>query len=303
MTTGRMHADEVETDAALVGRLLAAQFPDWADLPVSPVPSSGTDNALYRLGDDMVVRLPRIHWAVDQVDKELLWLPKLAPHLPLAIPHPLALGEPAEGYPWNWSIYQWLNGEQATLDRLADPHQAAVDLANFIIALQQIDPEGGPDAKMHNLRGAPLATRDAGTREAMAALHGMIDVDAATAVWEEALCAPDWDRAPVWFHGDLLTGNVLIERGRVNAVIDFGGLGVGDPACDLMIAWSLFTGESREAFRSALAVDDAMWMRGRGCALSQALIFIPYYLHTNPAGVEQARRVVDEILADHRSEH
>ncbi len=294
-----MHADEVDTDASLVGRLLAAQFPQWAGLPIAPVSSAGTDNAIYRLGDDMAVRLPRIHWAVGQVDKEHEWLPRLGPFLPLAISVPLAKGQPGEGYPWHWSVYQWLKGENATIDLIADPRQAAIDLAQFITALQRIDTTGGPRAVDHNLRGVPLADRDARTREAIAALHGMIDADAATTVWEAALQAPEWNRAPVWFHGDLLPGNLLFEQGRLSAVIDFGGLGVGDPACDLMIAWGLFSGESRDVFRAALAVDDATWARGRGHALSQAVIFIPYYLDTNPVGVSNARRMIDAVLADH----
>jgi aminoglycoside phosphotransferase (APT) family kinase protein len=298
MAPRKMHEDEVDTDASLVRRLLAAQFPGWADLPIERVRSAGTDNALYRLGDDMAVRLPRIHWAVGQVDKEHRWLPRLAPCLPLAIPVPLAKGEPGAGYPWHWSIYRWLAGENATSERIADPRQAALDLARFIIALQGIDTTGGPLAVDHNLRGVPLALRDSATREAIAALEGTIDTDGVTAAWEAALQAPAWDRAPVWFHGDLLPGNLLFERGRLSAVIDFGGLGVGDPAPDLMIAWGLFSGASRDAFRGALAVDDATWARGRGHALSQALIFIPYYLDTNPVGVGNARHTIAAVLAD-----
>ena len=299
MPAGKMHVDEVDTDVSLVSRLLAAQFPQWADLSIEPVQSAGTDNVIYRLGDDMAVRLPRIHGATDQVDKEHRWLPRLAPLLPIAIPVPLAKGTPGEGYPWNWSVYRWLEGEAATIERIADPRQAAIDLAQFITALQRIDAKDGPLAVNHNLRGVPLAARDTDTREALAALHGMLNTDAATMVWEVALQAPAWDREPVWFHGDLLTGNMLFERGRLSAVIDFGGLGVGDPACDMMIAWSLFSGESRDMFRGALAVDDATWKRGRGHALSQALLFIPYYLNTNPVGVGNAQRMIDEILTDH----
>ena len=301
MTARKMHEDEVHTDAALVRRLLAAQFPQWADLPIEWVQSAGTDNALYRLGDDMAVRLPRIGWAVGQVDKEHRWLPRLAPSLPLAIPVPLEKGEPGAGYPWHWSVYRWLAGENATSERIADPRQAARDLAGFITALQGIDVTGGPLAVEHNLRGVPLAMRDAATREAIGALDGTIDADGATAAWEAALQAPEWDRAPVWFHGDLLPGNLLFERGRLSAVIDFGELGVGDPAPDLMIAWGLFSGASRDAFRGALAVDDATWARGRGHALSQALIFIPYYWETNPVGVGNARSTIEEVLADYAS--
>ncbi|HKP51994.1 MAG TPA: aminoglycoside phosphotransferase family protein [Chloroflexia bacterium] len=298
MPAGKMHADEVETDASLVRRLLAAHFPHWADLPIEPVQSAGTDNAIYRLGDDMAVRLPRIHWATGQVEKEQEWLPRLAPHLPLAIPVPLAKGRPGEGYPWQWAIYRWLEGENATTARISDPVQAAIELAQFIIALQRIDTMGGPLAVDRNSRGIPLAMRDAPTREAIASLHGILDTNAVTAAWEATLQAPEWDRAPVWFHGDMLPGNLLVQRGRLTAVIDFGGLGVGDPACDLMIAWALFSGESREVFRATLQVDDATWARGRGHALSQALIFIPYYLDTNPVGVGNARRAIAEVLAD-----
>jgi len=301
MTAVKMHENEIETDESLVQRLLSAQFPQWADLPIVPVPSAGTDNALYRLGDDLAVRLPRIDWAIGQVEKEHKWMPKLAPSLPLAIPIPLEKGQPGEGYPWEWSIYKWHQGKNATLDQIADPIQAAVDLAEFILALQEIDTTSGPDAIEHKLRGVPLVMRDIDTRDAIASMNGMIDFETAIAVWKTALEAPAWDRSPVWFHGDLLPGNLLFENGHLSAVIDFGGLGVGDPACDLMIAWGLFSGESREIFRSVLAVDDATWARGRGQALSQAVIFIPYYLNTNPVGVDNARRMIDEVLTDYRA--
>lgn len=298
MTAVRMHRDEVDTDPSLVRRLLAAQLPEWAHLPIRAIGSTGTDHAIYRLGDDMAVRLPRIHWAVGQVEKERVWLPKLAPHLPLEIPELLATGEPGEGYPWPWSVHRWLAGESATRGRIADPCEAAADLAAFVRALQRIDASDGPRAGVHGLRGAPLATRDAATRKALSALRGTIDVEAATRVFEAALRAPEWNRTPVWFHGDLLPGNLLFEEGRLRAVIDFGGLGVGDPACDLMSAWGLFSGASREAFRAALGADEATWARGRGHALSQALIFLPYYRDTHPEGVRVARRTIDEILAD-----
>jgi len=300
MPAGRMHADEVDTDVALVRRLLAAQFPQWADLPIDPVQSAGTDNAIYRLGDQMAVRLPRIHWAIGQVNKEHQWLPRLAPLLPLAIPVPLAKGKPAEGYPWHWSIYPWLEGENQTIDRIADPGQAATALAQFVAALQRIDPTGGPPPGPHNFfRGVPLALRDSHTRAALEALHGILDVDGATAAWEAALQTPAWHGPPVWIHGDLTSGNLLAVRGRLSAVIDFGGLGVGDPACDLIVAWNFLAAETRDVFRSALPVDDATWARGRGWALSVALIGLPYYLDTNPVFVRDARHMIDQVLADH----
>lgn len=300
MPADKMHDDEVGTDVALVGRLVAAQFPQWVDLPIEPVRSAGTDNALYRLGDAMVVRLPRIHWAVGQVEKEQEWLPRLAPLLPLAIPVPLAKGMPAEGYPWKWSVYPWLEGENATSERITDPGRAASDLARFVLALQRIDPTGGPPPGEYNaFRGVPLATRDAETRAAIASLHGAIDAGAVTAAWEDALCAPEWQRPPVWIHGDLQSGNLLAVGGRLSAVIDFGCLGVGDPACDVMPAWTLFSAEARSVFRSALHVDDATWARGRGWALSFGLIALPYYEDTNPVLAGIARHAIAEVLADH----
>ncbi len=300
MGATKMHADEVATDAGLVRQLLAGQFPHWAGLPITPVPSAGTDNALFRLGDDLVVRMPRISWATEQIDKERRWLPHLARHLPLAIPTPLAVGEPAEGFPWGWSVYRWLDGDNATLDRLADPDQAARDLAAFIHALQAIDPTGGPKPDPETLgRGVPLLTRDAKTREAIVACEGLIDTSAATAAWEAALAAPVWQGPPVWLHGDLQSGNLLAVDGRVSAVIDFGAMAIGDPACDLMVAWNLFTAPSRAAFREAILVDDATWARGRGWGLSPALIALPYYRETNPGLASIARHAIAEVLAEH----
>ena len=294
-----MHDDEVATSVALVRQLLAAQFPQWADLPIEPVHSAGTDNAIYRVGDDMAVRLPRIHWATGQMDKEHQWLPRLAPLLPLAIPVPLAKGTPGEGYPWHWSVYQWLEGENATIEPFADPGQAATELAQFIAALQRIDPTGGPPPGPHNFfRGVPLAMRDPHTRAVIASLHGTLDASALTAAWEATLQAPAWDGPPVWIHGDLSPLNLLVKRGRLSAVIDFGCLGVGDPACDLQVAWNLFSAQTRNVFRTALQVDDATWARGRGWALSVGLIALPYYQSTNPVLAGISRRTIDEVLTD-----
>jgi aminoglycoside phosphotransferase (APT) family kinase protein len=301
MNARKMHGDEVDTDVSLVRRLLAGQFPQWADLPVEPVRSAGTDNALYRLGADMVVRLPRIHWAVGQVEKEQRWLPRLAPHLPLAIPVPLTMGAPAEGYPWHWSVYRWLAGEAASIEPLADLRQAATDLARFVAALQRIDPSGGPPPGSHNSqRGEPLAARDAQTRAAIASLRGVLDAGALTAAWEAALAAPAWPGRPVWIHGDLQAGNLLVRQGRLSAVIDFGCLGVGDPACDLQVAWNFLSAETRDIFRAALAVDAATWARGRGWALSVGLIALPYYQDTNPILAGISRRAIEEVVADHK---
>jgi aminoglycoside phosphotransferase (APT) family kinase protein len=295
-----VHDGEIIADEALVAHLVAAQFPQWAGLPLARVPSAGTDNTIYRLGSDLLVRLPRVQWAVAQVNKEQRWLPVLAPNLPLAIPVPLGAGEPAEGYPWPWSIYSWLDGENAGTGRMADPREVAICLADFVTALRRVDPTDGPAPGPHNFgRGVPLAQRDTATRDAITALAGVVDTDAVTAAWQAALRAPAWQHPPVWIHGDLMPGNLLLAQGKLVGVIDFGGLGVGDPACDLMVAWNTFAGASREAFAGELAVDGATWARGRGWALSVALIQLPYYRHTNPVLAANARHVITEVLADH----
>jgi aminoglycoside phosphotransferase (APT) family kinase protein len=295
-----MHADEVETDASLVRRLLAAQFPQWAERPIEPVPSSGTDNAIYRLGGDMVARLPRHARTNGTLERERRWLPRLAPQLPLAVPAPLAEGVPAEGYPFTWSIYRWLEGEEATAGRIADLREAAAELARFVADLQKIDPTGGPPPDDYNAnRGVSLATRDAATRRSIAALGDRVDVVAVTAAWEASLEAPKWERPPVWIHGDLDSRNLLVQHGRLSAVLDWGCLGVGDPACDVAVAWKVLSAETRGVFREALAVDDATWARSRGWVLSQALMAEPYYtLETNPGLVLEARRWLAELLAD-----
>lgn len=288
-------------DVSLVNRLIAGQFPQWGDLPIMPVDSSGTDNVIFRLGDDMAVRLPRVEWGISQVEKEQRWLPILAPHLPLDIPAPLALGMPAEGYSWCWSVYHWLEGKDATIGSLDDPYQAATTLAQFVTALQRIDSTGGPTPGQHNsCRGVPLAMRDPSVHAAIANLHNTIDTDLAAKAWEAALQAPVWQGPDVWIHGDLHAGNLLVDRGQLSAVIDFGCLGVGDPACDWMFAWNLLSVETRNVFRSALSVDDATWARGRGWALSLGLIALPYYQSSNPVLAGIARRMIDEVLADHK---
>jgi aminoglycoside phosphotransferase (APT) family kinase protein len=226
-------------------------------------------------------------------------LPRLAPFLPLPIPVPLAMGVPADGYPWHWSIYRWLEGENATIERIADLRQFATMLAQFLVALQRIDPAGGPPPGRHNFyRGGPLALYDTETRQAMATLAGTIDSDAVTAVWEAALKATGHG-SPVWLHGDVRAENLLVMRGQLSAVIDFGCSGVGDPACDMTIAWMLFSGESREAFRTALPLDSATWSRGRGWALWKALITLAEHIDTNPLEAGKARHVIDEVLAEH----
>jgi aminoglycoside phosphotransferase (APT) family kinase protein len=299
MSAAKMHHDEVATDVGLVRRLLAAQHPQWADLPIERFDSTGTSNSIYRLGSELAVRLPRRPGTIPEVANQQRWLPRLAPHLPLPIPEPIAAGEPGEGYPWGWTVYRWLEGEAATRGNLVDQRDAATDLGRFVVALQRIDTAGGRRPGEGNYwRGCPLGARDDVTRHAIEELHGKVDTDAATAAWDAALATPAWTAPPVWIHGDLMPGNLLVDDGRLRAVIDFGSLGVGDPACDLQIAWNFFTGESRDAYRAALAVDDATWARGRGWALSVALLQLPYYETSNPVMADTARFTIDQVLAD-----
>lgn len=289
----RMHEDEVDTDADLVHRLLESQHPQWAELPIERVPSAGTDNALYRLGDDLAVRLPRIHWAVDLVAKEQAWLPVLAPHLPLAVPLPVAAGVPEEAFPFPWGVVQWLPGEMAALDRLDDPVQAALDLAAFVRALQAIDPTGGPK---HD-RGRPIRLGDEVVRAGIARLGDEVDVGAITEAWDRVMAAPDYDGPAVWFHGDLSYLNLLAQDGKLTAVIDWGTCGVGDPAIETIIAWSLFPPDARQAYREALGLDDATWQRGKGWVIT-GVFGIPYYRDTNPVLVADKVRAIEALLAD-----
>ena len=288
-----MHDGEVGIDAGLVRRLVAAQFPQLAGLPVSAVRSTGTVNAIYRLGGQLCARLPRVRSYAADLEDEWHWLPRLAPHLPLRVPEPVAWGRPAGGYPFPWAIYRWIDGLPYADELVADERQAAADLARFVAGLRTIDPAGAPRAGRK-----PLRELDASTRRAIDASRDVIDSGAATAAWERALRAPAWRGTPVWIHADLLRPNLLVVGGRLRAVIDFGAAGIGDPAADVIAAWSVLGPAGRETFRAALGVDDGTWNRARGFALHQAALIIPYYPETNPGFVALAKRTVEEILAD-----
>jgi aminoglycoside phosphotransferase (APT) family kinase protein len=287
-------------DATLARRLIAAQFPRWADLPITPVEPSGVDNRTFRLGDSLSIRLPSADEYAHQVEKEHRWLPALAPALPLPIPEPVAKGAPQDGYPYSWSVYRWIDGEIGTEQTIRDLSEFAGALGDFLVALRGIDGAGGPRPGPHNFhRGGPLTEYADETVEAIAALRGEVPEPEVIRAWDDALAA-SWDRAPVWFHGDVAVGNLLVQDGRLSAVIDFGLCGVGDPACDLAIAWTLFSGRSRDAFRAAVDCDAPTWSRGRGWALWKALISLEDHLH-EPEAAAPHRRTIDRIVADYRA--
>lgn len=289
-------------DEQLARRLIDAQFPHWAEVPIAPVELSGVDNRTFRLGADLTVRLPSGAWYALQVDKEQRWLPYLAPRLPLPIPTPVAKGVPGEGYPFSWSVYRWLEGENASEETIGDLTQFAVMLASFLRTLQGIDATGGPAPGPHNFyRGGPLTTYADEVRRSVDALGDEIAGEAVEKVWDDAVAAT-WEGDPVWFHGDVAAGNLLVRDGRLAAVIDFGTSGIGDPACNVVIAWTLLHGPSRDAFRARLGVNPGTWSRGRGWALWKALITLAGAFDRDPDAAAVSRRVIEHVLADHASE-
>ena len=292
--TARMHDDQVDPTVDDVRRLLAAQLPHWSGLPVTPVTEAGTDHALFRLGDDLVARLPVIGWADGQAAAEAELWPSLAPELPVDVPVPLALGRPDDGYPFRWSVNRWLPGTRpgTTTDR----SRLAADLAGFVVALRGCDATGAPDATS---RGLPLdrPERDAATRRSLARAADLVDAGGALAVWDEAQRAPAWNRPAAWLHGDLTAGNLLVTDGRLSAVIDAAPV-AGDPAVELAAAFQLFDPADRQAFRGAVAADDAEWTRARGWTVSIAAMEIAYYRETRPEFAERSVRAIEAVLAE-----
>lgn len=284
-------------DESLIRRLLAVQFPTWADLPLRPVASAGTDNAIFRLGDSLAVRLPKRESAAPQAEREQRWLPKLAPGLPLAIPAPIGAGRPGEGYPWPWSVYPWMEGADAAAEPVSELAEAARDLGGFLAALGRIDAAAGPLAGRENHgRGVPLALLDKRVRNDVTALGAEIDGAAILQAWEQALAASTHQGPGAWVHGDLHASNLLVRDGRIVGVLDFGLLGVGDPACDLFVAWSILDAPSREVFREVMQIDEAAWLRGRGWAIFNAIIALAFYLRTNPTLCSMSRRTLGQVL-------
>lgn len=281
----------------LAHHLIASQFPQWKDLPIESVAESGWDNRTFRLGSELVIRLPSEEVYAFQVEKEQTWLPKIAPLFPCAIPTPVAMGQPSDEYPWHWSIYRWIEGEMIVKEGPFDRVACAKDLAAFLNALHHIDPSEGPKPGLHSFyRGGPLSHYDHEVQESLALLQGTIDCEKARAIWDQGLNTR-WTNDPVWVHGDLSAPNLLARNGKLAAVIDFGQLTTGDPACDLSIAWTLFVGASRAAYRAALPLDDATWHRGRAWTLWKALIIASGLTKAVPRETAQCWPVLRQVMS------
>jgi aminoglycoside phosphotransferase (APT) family kinase protein len=282
----------------LVAKLINEQFPAWSDLEIRPVKCSGHDNRTFHLGEHMSVRLPSAAAYAPQVEKEQRWLPILAKELTLPISTPLAKGEPSETYPWPWSINKWVEGETLTYQNINDLNQVARDLGAFLIELQSIEASGGPLAGEHNFyRGGSLAVYDEESRHALEQNKDVFNEGKLKKIWETALDSK-WNSQPVWVHGDIAPGNILIENGGICAVIDFGILGVGDPACDAAMAWNFFDKDSRKVFKDVLKMDEGTWNRARGWALWKALITYHGNRYSNSEVAWESLTIINSIADD-----
>jgi aminoglycoside phosphotransferase (APT) family kinase protein len=291
-----MHPDELEISEPIVRGLVDEQFPQWRDLPLRAV-SWGTVNAVYRLGPELCVRVPRrAEWSA-ALEQEVRWLPVLAPSLPVPIPQPVAIGVPSGGYPVAWAVYTWLDGTPMLEAHRVDQSAIAEELAGFVEAIQRIDVPSDPPSSNRRL---PLSALDAPVRASISGLAADgIDLAAVTAAWEQALVVASWSGSPVWMHGDLMPTNLLVRGdGGLAGVLDFGVCTVGDPACESLLAWMTLSSSSRARYRELVALDDAAWARARGWALSFAVLAAPYYRDTFPAFAGVARRAIAEVLAE-----
>ncbi len=289
-----------EITDVLVRDLLSAQFPEWAHLPLHPVPEKSNDNRSFRLGADKVVRLPSAEKYAAQVQKEHTWLPRLATRLSVSIPTPLAQGRPSKTFPRPWSVYRWIEGDSVTSFSLSREQSEvlAADLASFLKELHRIDPSEGPEPGRHNFfRGAHPSVYDEEAKASISRLRDRIEADRALAVWERAI-GSHWNKDPVWVHGDVASGNLLLKEGRLTAVIDFGCMGVGDPACDLVIAWTLFKGTGRKIFKDQVNLDADTWARGRGWALWKACLDLEKYRDPLTLQARKQRAFLENICKD-----
>lgn len=289
-----MHADEVDITPELVKDLLSTQFPEWANLPLQRMYPEGTDNAMYKLGNDKLVRLPRTEGSSSNIEKELNWLPRLRPQLPIPIPNIMGKGMPNTTYPFPWLVCEWLDGSNPDKEGMIDERKAAADMGAFVNAMQNTKPDNGPKCR----RGKPLSTLDKEVKQSIPLLNELYNTELLNDLWQSALKASNWEKDPVWIHGDLHAGNLLAKNRKLVGVVDFGLAGIGDPACDMMVAWTLLSRNSREMFRSIVQPDDNTWCRGRGWALFLGIVGYPYYRVTNPLFANIAKRALDQVIAD-----
>lgn len=279
----------MKIEVELVRKMIAAQFPEFAHLPIQAVKNGGHDNRTFHLGDELLIRMPSGKAYEAQVEKESEWLPKLAPQLSLPITEPVAKGKPTKDYPYSWSINKWIVGETVTQNNV-DLNQFAGDLAGFLKELQTIDASVGPRSGVHNFyRGGDLKVYDTETRNALYSLKDQVDVETCQRIWEQALSSK-WQGKRVWVHGDIAPGNLIVRNGRLAGVIDFGILGTGDPSCDLAMAWTFFDANSRAIFMEKMVLDEDTWNRARGWALWKALITFDH---------EASRKVVKCLVDGH----
>ncbi|GIL29450.1 aminoglycoside phosphotransferase family protein [Actinocatenispora comari] len=294
--SARMHADQVDLTEAAVAALVAEQFPRWAALPVRRVGSHGTVNALYRLGDELVARFPLRPDDGAELRAERDHARLLAPHLPMPVPETVGIGGPGAGYPGAWSVCRWLAGDSADRRPPTDRARLATDLAGFVAALHAVDTGGR--AAVTAGRGSTLSTLDDEVRAALRDCAELVDTGRLTRIWDDCLAADPYRGPGAWLHADLMPGNLLLRDDTLVAVLDLGTVRVGDPAVDLMPAWNLFDADARARYRDVLGVDDQTWRRGRGWTLLQAIVALPYYVHTNPVMADTARRTLAALLAE-----
>lgn len=293
----------MKINTVLVKRLIEEQFPQWANLPIEQVIPGGHDNRTFRLGNEMSIRLPSAECYAAKVKIEQEWLPILATQLSIQIPQPIAMGKPSNYYPWHWSIYKWLAGESANNIKAInlDLSSLAKQLASFLKELHTVDTTGAPIASPHNFyRGGDLFVYDGETQQALKNLEGHINTSVISKIWQRALSS-QWLRPPVWIHGDLSSGNILIKDQQLVAVIDFGGMAIGDPSCDLCISWLFFDNESRDVFKSNLNLDIHTWERARGWAMWKALITLEALENKNGLEAIQQQQIINILIKEYES--
>ncbi|MGN6669939.1 MAG: aminoglycoside phosphotransferase family protein [Candidatus Nucleicultricaceae bacterium] len=284
--------------ADLARSLIKEQFPEYAHLNVTSVEKQGHDNRTYRLGDDMLIRLPTAESYALKVPKEQALLPQLAPHLTVRIPAPLKMGVASSTYPYPFSIYTWLQGTSLNLLTLdeAPLKTLALDLATFLKELQSIRDVEGPRPGQHNWwRGDHVSVYDKDARTQIAKLSGLIDSPKALTLWDDA-SKTRWNKTPVWIHGDFAVGNILLHENKLSAVIDFGGMGVGDPASDLVLAWTFLKGEARQIFIKTMDLDDDTWLRAQAWALWKATFELCQIADPTDPLASAHKKIIEDLL-------